>query len=195
MSSSFPSFSLALSSRTPSDSLPLPSLVRLSTLRRFSRLGGRCSRAPTEDHACVASCSGHNACVHARTHGTARNETRNNPARSVRPFCHSAKSPRRYQHTGAEEGGGGGEKGTRARLSHGMPQKPPQEDCHLLICRRASSRVRERPTRLVTAFKGNGSLEYRCWRSVDMLNECTVHPTRCTLACMKEKLHVTIPDI
>jgi len=132
-------------------SLPLPSPARLSTLRRFSRLGGRCSRAPTEDHACVASCSGHNACVHARTHGAARNETQNNPARSVRPFCHSALSPRRYQHTG-EEGGHGR---VREHVSHGTPQKPPQEDCHLLICRRASSRVRERPTRLVTAFKGN----------------------------------------
>lgn len=58
----------------PSDSLPLPSPARLSTLRRFSRLGDRCSRAPTEDHACVASCSGHNACVHARMvrHATKR---------------------------------------------------------------------------------------------------------------------------
>lgn len=95
-----PSFSLFLSFiRTLLNAplaFPLPSPARLSTLRRFSRLGGRCSRASTEDRACVsfAAAIAH-ACMHG-THGTARNETQNNPAHSVRPFCRTALSPRRY---------------------------------------------------------------------------------------------------
>lgn len=50
---------------------PPPRLVartRLSTLGRFSRLGDRRGRAPTEERACVAPRGGHGACVHARTH-------------------------------------------------------------------------------------------------------------------------------
>jgi len=98
--------------------------------------------------------------MRAHTHARyARNETRNNPARSMRPFCRMALSPRQYRYTER-----GGHRGVRGHGSHGTPRKPPQEDCHLLICRRASSRVRERPTRLVTAFKGNARLniDYAC---------------------------------
>lgn len=100
----------------PSDSLPLPSPARLSTLRRFSRLGDRCSRAPTEDHACVASCSGHNACVHARMvrHATKREII---PRAACGPFV-----IRPYRRGGTNtrtkrEGGRGTQKGTRARLA------------------------------------------------------------------------------
>lgn len=103
-------------------------------------------------------------CAYVRTHSTmqsgaawhAQQETRNNPARSVRPFCRTALLPRRYRQEGANGGrgrgggrGGGSDiiKGYTPRalslsLSHGTPRKPPQEDCHLLICRLASSRRR-----------------------------------------------------
>lgn len=83
----------------PLDASPaplLPSPARLSTLRCFSRLDDRRGRAPTENRACVVPRGSHGACVHTRTHAWyARNETRNNPARSMRPFCRTALSPRR----------------------------------------------------------------------------------------------------
>lgn len=64
----------------------------------------------------------------------------------VRPYCRGGTDRR-----GQMGRGGGGERHDRGvrsprvrsfSLSHGTPRKPPQEDCHLLICRRASSRRR-----------------------------------------------------
>jgi len=126
---------------------------------------------------CPAAAMAH-ACTHVRTYARthawyARNETRNNPARSMRPFCRTVLSPRRYRYT-RREGDTEGYEGMAhtARLGN---RRKRIVTCLSADVHRRVHRARERSTHLVTAFKGKRSLEYRCLQSVD-LPRCTIHP-------------------
>jgi len=148
---------------------PLPvSPARLSTLRRFSRLGDGRGRASTKAHACAAPRDGHGACARARTHGTARNETRNNPARAALLSC-GPIAPRRYRHTdggmrGARGQEGGGQKGRETPRARHASKTAARglSPAYLPTCIVAMS-SRERSTRPVTTtFKADASLRHRC---------------------------------
>lgn len=65
---------------------PTASPARLSTLRCFSRLDDRRGRAPTEDRACAVPRGSHDACVHARTHGTHATKREIIPRAACGPF-------------------------------------------------------------------------------------------------------------
>jgi len=119
--------------------------ARLSTLRCFSRLRPTPTTAVVGPqlkiaHApCLTAAMAH-ACMHARTHSTHATKRKIIPRTACGPFV-----IRRPYRRGAAVLIHGVRRGwIRGHGSHGTPQKPPQEDCHLLICRRASSRARAR---------------------------------------------------